>query len=231
VDFAQLARINAEPTPSAIEPILVKHLELNGPSRRADLLAAVESSWKRASGQPMKGSLTAKVKKALQQLASQGIVRPTGHYGIWSLVDSALEPPEEIAIAGFDDTTKEEEAELPDEPVAAETEVGTGPQIVYAYYLNVYREAAQLQGADRWPIKVGMTTGPLEDRMAAHRTALPDAPKVAVIIRTENAALLEKVLHGILTLRGHRYDASGGSEWFTTNPQEVVDLYEWIEKG
>lgn len=73
-----------------------------------------------------------------------------------------------------------------------------------------------------------MTTGPLEARMAAHRTALPERPRVGLVLRSDNAAVLEKILHGILTLRGHRHDEASGSEWFVTNPEEIEAIYDAI---
>jgi hypothetical protein len=50
------------------------------------------------------------------------------------------------------------------------------------------------------------------------------------VIRTHDAAQLEKVMQGILGLRGQRLDSAPGAEWFLTNPSEVLDLYRLIRQ-
>jgi hypothetical protein len=221
VDFIGLAQIGAQPSPSDVGPILVEVLERRGASKRTDLIAAVEAAWKEAGGPPISG-VTDKVKVALRQLADQGIARQSGSVGIWELtngdpIPATAEPTPEMAEEGAPATES-----------AAELELGAGRQLVYCFYLGIYRHEAQSRGEDRWPIKIGMTTGPLDGRMATLKTALPDEPRLAVLIRADNAALLEKVLQGVLTLRGYKHDVSGGDEWFLTNPEEIVDLYRLV---
>ncbi len=58
-------------------------------------------------------------------------------------------------------------------------------------------------------------------------TAMPEAPRIALIIKTNQAFLLEKALHHILALRGKRVE-SPGTEWFLTNPSDVEEIVQWI---
>ena len=111
-------------------------------------------------------------------------------------------------------------------------DLGDGSQTVYAFYLPTYRDAAKAQGEDRWPIKIGMTaTGSVAARLDAHRTALPEAPVLAVRLRVDNASTVERVIHGVLALRGLRSDQAGGSEWYVTNPAEIESIYRFISDG
>lgn len=176
----------------------------------------------------MTTALVPRMKKALKMLTEQGTVIPTGAYGIWTLSESV--PDEQLT--GLDNEHVEvdptvEDGDVDDSPEAdlADRVVGTGEQQVYCFYLMAYRELAAARGQSDWPIKIGMTAGQLSSRMESHRTALPEAPRLALVIETDYAATLEKIIHGVLTLRGKRTPGTGGTEWFTTTPQEIEAIY------
>ena len=99
---------------------------------------------------------------------------------------------------------------------------------MYCFYLPTYRREAEQNGADRWPIKIGRTTGSLAGRLAHLATAMPEAPVVAVVIRTHDADLLEKALQNILSYRGLWLAEAAGSEWYLTNPTEITRTFELI---
>lgn len=232
MDFRELAAIGAEPTPSAVAPVIVRILEQAGGCSRANVIADVEAEWLSAGGYSIpKPKTLMRVKKALAMLQEQGIIEnPT--YGFYRLkdTDATIAPvpnksTSEAVVATPGDETEFDEV---DEGHAPEREIGIGPQSVYAFYLPAYRRAAEQDGANRWPVKIGMTTSSVAIRMATHQTALPEIPCVALVINCDNAALLEKVLHGVLTLRGQRSDEAGGSEWFITNIDELVDIFEQV---
>lgn len=227
MDFRELARIGAEPSPTPLSAFVVEHLEANGPTKRGDLIAAAEAEWRAISGKDMEASLTSRMKKALQMLVKQGSVRSTGAYGRWELTEPNATPTPATSMAPSDPGEELDEDE-DEQSLLVEREVGRGDQIVYCYYLDAYRQRAESRGSRRWPIKVGMTTGELRHRMAQHATGAPEAPTVALVIRTDNAALLEKTVHGVLTYRGRRDDPSGGSEWFVSNPGEILEIYRSI---
>ncbi len=230
MDFHEIARMGAEPTPATIVPFLVEVLERQGgAASRSDLVRAVEKRWAEASGSPMPStSATFKVKKALRNMQDQRIVvNPvTGYYRLAD-ADAAAMPAVNVEDADvLTERVEAEEVEAEDSAIP-EVQLGEGPQYVYAYYLPTYRRIAEKDGLDRWPVKIGMTTTSVAVRMAAHRTALPEAPRLGLIVRTDNAALLENVIHGVLSMRGARSEESGGSEWFVTNLDEVVAIYQF----
>ncbi|GAA4937955.1 GIY-YIG nuclease family protein [Actinomycetospora succinea] len=233
MDFAQLAALSAEPTPRHLGQFIVEYLEVNGPSKRGAFIEAAEREWLSVSGRRFTSNLTASVKKALSDLTKQEVVRPSGAHGVWVLAENgAGERDDEESVGALQqDTSESAFGEL--EEVAAprtsiERDIGNGPHLVYTFYLDVYRAAAESRGESRWPIKIGMTTGQLDKRMETHRTALPESPRVPLVIRHENAAVLERVLHGILLLRGHALDSVATSEWFLTNPDELEGIYRFV---
>ena len=241
MDLREVASLGVEPTPTIIAAFLVGVLERRGATSRADLVRAVQDEWIRNGGSPLPGASTvSRVKKALSDLLKQGVVE-NPMYGMYRLADSELGEPSgdgaTIAIvqsnpdAGVledSQTGVDEEDEDLSQLSAADSEIGQGSQVVYAFYLPTYRRLSEADGAEGWPIKVGMTTTSVSQRMAAHQTALPESPRLGLVIRTDSAGLLEKIIQGVLTLRGRRSEAAGGSEWFITTIDEIRDIYETI---
>jgi hypothetical protein len=72
-----------------------------------------------------------------------------------------------------------------------------------------------------------MTTGSVAARIGSLRTAFPEVPVITLVIRTDDAAALEKVIHGVLAFRGRRSEDSPGSEWFLTDAAEIESIYEF----
>jgi hypothetical protein len=97
------------------------------------------------------------------------------------------------------------------------------------YYLPVYRQKAVLENKNCWPCKIGKTDrDPLQRVLNQASTALPENPHIALILKTDNAADLENVIHGVLAMWGKKIDTSPGSEWFLTYPEEVELIYHFI---
>ena len=69
---------------------------------------------------------------------------------------------------------------------------------------------------------------PLLRILSQGATAMPEAPRIGLIIKTDQAFMMEKALHYILALKGKRVE-SPGTEWFLTNPAEVEGIVHWIE--
>lgn len=98
-------------------------------------------------------------------------------------------------------------------------EIGIGDQFVYAYG---YRCAS-----DR--LKIGSAVGDVIARVAAQiSTSTPDRPVLYLTIRTHDCRALERVLHGILRLRGLQI-AGAGAEWFTVSIDQVIAAYDGID--
>ncbi|WP_284982369.1 hypothetical protein [Arthrobacter sp. efr-133-TYG-118] len=239
MDLEDIAAIGQEPTPSAIASFLVAHLEVHGATSRSDLVLAVEREWASVGGKEIpRGKTTLRVKKALAMLGGQGITQ-NPMLGIYRLAVRDEGPVDvstsnvELQTNGYADSSS---TDFSEEVLAQDTEaeseadacVGTGDQYVYAFYLPTYRRIAEVEGHLRWPIRVGMTTTSVGQRMAAHRTSLPEQPRLGLIARTDNAALLERVIQGILTMRGLRAEDAGGPDWFETNPDELAAIYAQV---
>jgi hypothetical protein len=192
-----------------------------------ELVAALEASWESVTETALpEGCTTSRVKKALNRLANEGVLMSpiVGRYVLRG-DKTNLEPRAHGAFAELDpDETNANEAEA----AMFERIVGDGNQSVYAFYLPTYRAAAEARGEDRWPIKIGMTTNNVVARIDSFRTALPEIPTLALRMRVDNATAMERVIHGILALRGQWLEHAGGSEWFLTNPHEVESIYKFI---
>ncbi len=57
-------------------------------------------------------------------------------------------------------------------------------------------------------------------------TALPEYPKVGLIIKTDALNLMESTIQNILKLQGKQKQDAPGKEWFITSPSEVETVYE-----
>lgn len=103
--------------------------------------------------------------------------------------------------------------------------VGIGKQSVYVYYFPKY---AADHDTYYWPCKIGMSTGSAVKRVAQQiKTALPEKPIIGLIVKTDDAYLLEQALHAILRLKKREVKAPG-KEWFNTTPEEVLCLCETL---
>lgn len=159
-------------------------------------------------------------KKALASLSEAGEALNPAH-GYWRIQGSA---PVDLA------PVQEPELEPPEPEPKADREFGTGPSAVYAYYLPTYRMLAEEHAETAWPCKIGRTNGdPLARVMSQASTALPEPPRVALVIRTLDSVAWEAALHGALSIRGRRIDSSPGSEWFLTSPEEIVEVAKALD--
>lgn len=181
--------------------------------RRADILNAVLAEHESRGGASSDANAISQVKKALQDLASRGLVSSTGAYGIWRFaeIEGALDDESELDddIAVIEDSL----------PMVVEEWVGSGSELVYVYSFPSLRALAELRGEDVWPLKIGMTrTTTLERILQQLGTSSFEWPVVHLAIRCNDARLIEKSLHSVLTLRGQHLNAVPGSEWFRASP-------------
>ena len=59
---------------------------------------------------------------------------------------------------------------------------------------------------------------------------MPEIPIVEFVINTDAASLLENMLHSILKVRGKHIENAPGTEWFNTNPEEVIEIIEFVNR-
>ncbi|WP_395402263.1 GIY-YIG nuclease family protein [Arthrobacter sp. UC242_113] len=189
--------------------------------RRSELINAVEQHHAENGGAAAL-SLTSATKKALRNLVDGGLLEPTGAYGYWRWVTPPDQTVREDRSSLVDDET--DELDLTDSIVE-----GAGAGSVYVYYFPGYRLLADLRRDDRWPIKVGMTSvGDAKIRISDQQgTAMPEQPLVAYVRRSDTPLKLERLVHAVLFYRGRQLDDAPGSEWFSSNPEEIKSIIDW----
>ena len=107
---------------------------------------------------------------------------------------------------------------------------GTGENWVYCYYLTIQKK----QGASQFPWTIGRTSGGTIKSIRKYierqaRKAIVDPPKIPLLFRTNECVDLEGAIHRILRLRDQQIDAPG-DELFMTNPEEVLEIYDFIDR-
>lgn len=96
--------------------------------------------------------------------------------------------------------------------------IGSGESYVYAYGYACL--------PDR--LKVGYTVGDVVQRIAAQiGTSTPDRPQLRLQIAINPHKQLERAIHSVLEIRGRKI-IGGGNEWFKTNVQELLEIYNFI---
>ena len=122
--------------------------------------------------------------------------------------------------------------------------IGSGNQFVYLYYFPTYRLNSiyyikYIDDSHETPIyecNIGKTIGDVKDRVSAQiGQQLPEKPKIALIIRTDDCEALETEIHDELKRRGCWLDPKSGAdvvgvEWFLTNPAQVEGIFKSIHR-
>lgn len=108
---------------------------------------------------------------------------------------------------------------------------GNGEDWVYCYYLTIQKK----QGASQFPCTIGRTSGGTIKSVRKYiekqpQKAVVDPPKIPLLFRTDECVDLEGAIHRILRLRGQQIKARG-DEIFMTNPNEVLEIYDFIIHG
>lgn len=108
--------------------------------------------------------------------------------------------------------------------------LGEGEGAVYLYYFPSERGYAESEGKTVWACKIGQTTQPVQKRVKEQLgTANSETPHIALTLNTDAPEALEKQIHGILKVLGrHKRDAPKGTEWFVTNADEVITIYDFL---
>lgn len=114
----------------------------------------------------------------------------------------------------------------------AEDTIGSGRNSVYLYYDQQRRDSAESKGENIWECKIGMTIQELHARIYQQTgTTVPaEKLKIGLHIKTDKHEKIERIIHDILKVRGKHIEKAPGTEWFLTNPAEVKEICEFIEK-
>lgn len=203
---------------------------------RRQLAAEVERMHKQRGGIAGAQPPVTVVKKVLSELREEGVVRNVGK-GIWREVGQGAAPD---AILGDEPSYPTElasgagaEEEEDEEEVTVVEYIGDGAESVYVYYNPNDRELATLKGMDCWECKIGRTQREVASRVIGQgaKTALSHPPIIGLVIRTDDAALVESALHASLRLSDRQVLDSPGAEWYFTSPAKVKEWYQAFGEG
>ena len=206
-------------TPAIIEYLII--YLLNGKTlKRDDIVNKILDHHISNGGlAPQAQDLPRSVKKALSnmQQKNHAINKSYGYWEIQKTDEPVIpdeEPKEEIMI----------------EDIPTHTVYGNGNYAIYFYYYPSYRKLSESHGEKTWPCKIGRTDrDPLIRILSQAATALPEKPVIEFIIKNNDSSLLETMIHSILTLRGKQVKDSPGTEWFNTNPEEVIEIINFVD--
>lgn len=203
-----------KPLTPGIAKKLIQELFAGQTVQKQEIMRIVEETHQERGGLPSQAQYNNPVTLALYNMRREGEANNPGKSDNWLIPSSTQN----------DDSVDPEPNNLDLEP---EKIIGFGKQSVYLYYFPTYRRLAELEGEEVWACKIGRAKNdPLIRISAQTRTALPEYPKVGLIIKTGEFVLMEKTLQGILKLQGkHKQDAPG-TEWFITSPSEVEQIYK-----
>jgi hypothetical protein len=125
-----------------------------------------------------------------------------------------------------------------DEPAAISTnhlvqgtplEFGEGNECVYAWSHHSDKRLAELNRAERFPVKIGYSKERDPRRRIANtltqaQTALHSGVELLLVFRTKDAHKIERAVHSILDVRGRRIEGGLGKEWFHSNTDEMQSV-------
>lgn len=169
--------------------------------------------------------------KFVKQMAKTIATAPSNGFTIEEVTQGQSYPALEVekylrdpaAVAVEPGISEEESSESLAKSVEATDVIraGQGNGTVYAY--------GYMCAPDR--LKVGSTDGDAVQRIAAQiSTSTPDRPVLVIEIKTDTCRALERAMHGILETRGRKI-SGGGTEWFKTTRDELMEIYQFICKN
>ena len=182
-----------------------------GPYPISEIREAVKQHHEEHGGSQARGKLSTLISRAITDLRGAGQAN-SETIGFWEIyIDSEVDNGEDIHYRKT---------------------IGSGNSSVYLYYFPIFRQQAKSRGEFVWKCKIGKTQGEPQERVDQQnnpRTGIPEEPVIALVIKTDNPDSLESAIHTILTARGKHVEEAPGTEWFLTNPDEVEEIYQFID--
>ena len=202
-------------TPGRTEK-LITELFAGQTIQKQEIIRIVDETHRERGGLPARARFHHPVTLALSKMKREGHAE-NPRQGVWFIPSSSQD----------DESVDDESLNSVEVNLDSERTVGSGENSVYLYYFPAYKRLAELGGEQVWACKIGKTRYDAISRIGSQtRTALPEYPKIGLIIKTDKAGLMETTIQGILKLQGkHKQDAPG-REWFITSPSEVEQVYE-----
>ena len=180
-----------------------------------------------------------RTKKAFARLKKQKIIRNGSVLGYWDFIADLIKPEKSLFRSEkehFDDIGDSNNPKTISassshkESYAPVRIIGTGNAYVYLYYNFLEKQEAEQEGMPYFPCKIGRATSDPGDRILAQTTGMSRLPVFALAIKTSKPVALEAAIHALLKFRGRSVEAAQGREWFETNPEEVIDIHEFMVK-
>lgn len=165
----------------------------------------------------------------MQDLRDDGSVMAPGH-GWWRWTEASTGDEQPNDLGEVEPMFNEDQENDALEPIVqSEREIGVGNECVYLYFNPNDRRLAELEGRAVWECKIGRTSS--SDAISrimtqGIKTSLSHFPIVGLVIRSNDAAALERALHSSLRLIEAEVADSPGIEWFITSPSRVEAWYE-----
>lgn len=179
--------------------------------QKQEIMRIVDETHRERSGLPPRAKFNNPVTLALYNMRREGLV----------------ENPSQGYCFVLSATQQDDNVDSEPNNLAPEKIIGSGKQSVYLYYYPAYRRLAELQNEEVWACKIGKARNDPISRISSQtRTALPEYPKVGLIIKTDEFTLMETTIQNILKLQGKHIQDAPGTEWFLTSPSEVETVYE-----
>lgn len=152
----------------------------------------------------------------LYTLIGDNIIKPSDDTNIHSDVDQIDENNDipSDKLFHFTDDTKE---------------FGIGDSSVYVYSYPAYIELAKFRSQERFPCKIGKADN-IISRIKNQSQMMPEYAEILIVFKTDTPLKLETVVQYILELRGYHITDAVGTEFYNSNPQEIIDIYEFITK-
>lgn len=206
--------------------------DASGAMQRVDIANEIQRRHLERGGLPARQAPADVIKRALWYLEDEALVVRAGANGCWRLTDEqATEERADPADAAETDVTSSEDAEDIADAIHEGIVLGVGFETVYLYFLPNDRELAQTRGRTIWECKIGRTTSATSrERILNPRCGFAHPPIIGLEIRCNNAAALERELHGHLREIEAEVSDSPGIEWFYTSPSRVQRWYEMRER-
>jgi hypothetical protein len=212
--------------PSIAEKLIIDFWGSEKMRSRKDIINSTISEHRKRGGSMDNVDPIACMKKALSSLRKKNLIEKKV-YGTYVLKPTATPDSQEAGQKTVDDVIPEDAVQLTPDSMN-----GKGDGCVYVYYYPVYKAFAEFSREKRWRCKIGLSTIDASMRVNQQTgTSMPEKPVIALVLKTDKPSELEKALHSILSIRGHRSEDSPGQEWFLTNPEEVKGLYSFITDG
>lgn len=199
---------------------------------RSDIIKTIHRHHMDNGGIPAKTNIVSTVKKALATLQKDKKAHNSTAKGYWTIgltQQSSIKESSELESESDSESESEQEDFACDTACDIACDTSNADECVYLFWFPSYKKLAIHEKESKWQCKLGRSDRSADIRIKEQcGTALPEKPEIGLVIKTSQSVELEKALHSILTLRKQHIKDISGKEWFTTNPEEVQQLYDWL---